>query len=211
MKILRFDKGRCVAEGADGVPVIFRERRAGLVWPGASTPGYLGIWGIWDHLDPFTGQCPVQLVEEIEESVPADFFRKLTPALDRWRPAAAYADLSDRTRTKQTMFAGYLRSNHVSQRTRIVDMNEYRLSEMAPTMRDWLARKLVMMSEMSAAYRQLRTLRPDDLRPVERVEPEDRMFAAAALGYVVASLEMYPAEDRRERRKRARKRGEGYQ
>jgi hypothetical protein len=150
------------------------------------------------------------LVQELEDHVPGSFYQKLVPYLDRWKPLAAYADLSDETMPQQQMFGRWLRQNGVRKVRPFFDLGEYGLADAVPTVRDWMKRDLIRMPEKSVAYQQVRAMTPDDLSPKDRVTPEERMYAAIALARVVVSLELFPVQEKRRGRGKVRKMGEGY-
>jgi hypothetical protein len=181
-----------VLDGDKRKTLLFRGTRIGLAWPTAVSPGFFTIVGQLVKKN-VTGQYPLRLLREGEESIPSKLFERLTSDAGTFFCEEVYADLlnaSERSRGYVAAFDAF-RKEHRRQKL-YLRPGPFDFAHGIFTIRGLIKEGALDIPRGTIVHEQLRTITSEDLRG----QPEEKFYALNALRYVIGSFEMSDCKPR---------------
>ncbi len=186
---------------------IYCDRRIGLSWPSAHNPGYFCVAGLQEDKTP-TGERRIEILDESERKDLTPLFQRLATVCMTYKAKWVLANMKGHEREYEALGL-FIKKNNVKHIS-ILDTAEFAdMEETLPTISDLvIARRMVKMSPRLKLFGQLETVQNTELKPIGKVQPEERFHAYYAFSHIVTSYQLYPF--RKPRSHEAPKRRSGY-
>lgn len=169
---------------------IYCDRRIGLSWPSANSPGYYCVVGLHEDKETDGNRIVRVLMEGERKQLPQLFDRISAMALlyhANWILAHVPGNDNDYLDLGQ-----YRKKRGVKDWT-LIDTSEFSgLEEGRARIAALIDKRQLKMPLTMKLQGEISRMRPHDLLPRDKVKPEERMFRTYALCHVITSYQMYP-------------------